>query len=78
MTSKANPIPEGFPTATPYLTVSDATSTIEFYKKGFVTTELMRLADPSGKIGHAEIEIGASSIVLSDEFPETEILHYLN
>jgi uncharacterized glyoxalase superfamily protein PhnB len=38
----------------------------------------MRLADPSGKIGHAEIEIGASSIVLSDEFPETEILHYLN
>jgi len=64
------PIPDGYHTATPYLIVKDATRAIEFYKKAFGATELMRLADPSGKIGHAEIQIGDSPIMLADEFPE--------
>ena len=70
MTTNAKPIPEGYHTVTPYLTVNDAASAIEFYKKAFGATELMRLADPSGKIGHAEIRIGDSPIMLAEEFPE--------
>ena len=70
MTSKAKPIPEGYHTATPYLIVKDAASAIEFYKKAFGATELMRMADPSGKVMHAEIKIGDSPIMIADEFPE--------
>ena len=68
MTVKA--IPDGYYTATPYLIVKGAARAIEFYKKAFGATELMRLADPSGKVGHAEIRIGNSPIMLADEFPE--------
>ena len=64
------PIPDGYHTATPYLIVKGAAGAIEFYKKAFGATELMRLADPSGKVGHAEIKIGNSPIMLADEFPE--------
>jgi PhnB protein len=64
------PIPDGYTTATPYLIIKDAASAIEFYKQAFGATELMRFADPSGKIGHAEIKIGNSPIMLADEFPE--------
>ena len=71
MTSRAKPIPEGHHTATPYLIIKDAASAIEFYKKAFGATELFRMADPkSGKIGHAEIKIGNSPIMIADEFPE--------
>ena len=70
MTSRAKPIPEGYHTATPYLIVRDAASAIEFYKKAFGATELMRMADPSGRIGHAEIKIGNSPIMMADEVPE--------
>ena len=70
MTSKTKPIPEGYHTATPYLIIKGAASAIEFYKKAFGATELMRMADPSGRIGHAEIRIGNSPIMLSDEAPE--------
>ena len=64
------PIPDGYSTATPYLIVKDAARAIEFYKQAFAATELMRFADPSGKIGHAEIKIGNSPIMLADEHPD--------
>jgi|HubBroStandDraft_4_1064222.scaffolds.fasta_scaffold00173_21 PhnB protein len=57
-------------TATAYLTVRDAAAAIEFYKKAFSATEVMRLVGPGAKIGHAEIRIGNSKIYLSDEFPD--------
>src|ERR1700683_1626339 len=57
-------------TATAYLTVRDAAAAIEFYKKAFGATEVMRLVGPGTKIGHAEIRIGNSKIYLSDEFPD--------
>lgn len=70
MTSRVKPIPEGYHTATPYLIARDAARAIEFYKKAFGATELMRMADPSGKVKHAEVKIGDSPIMLADEFPE--------
>jgi PhnB protein len=62
-------IPEGFHSVTPMLALSDAAAAIEFYKKAFGATELYRLTEPSGKIGHAEIKIGDSIIMLADEYP---------
>jgi PhnB protein len=64
------PIPEGYEGATPYLCCSDATSAIEFYKKAFGATEIMRMGAPNGKIGHAELKIGKAIIMLSDEWPD--------
>src|SRR5246500_4389192 len=63
------PIPEGYRTATPYLIVKGAAEAIEFYKRAFGATELMRMADPQGRVGHAEIRIGDSVIMLADEHP---------
>jgi PhnB protein len=63
------PIPEGYHTVTPYLIVKDAARALDFYKKVFAAKELMRF-DMGGKIGHAEIKIGDSVIMLADEFPE--------
>jgi len=68
--TKVRPIPEGFRTVTPYLCVKDAAGAIEFYKKAFGGTEKLRLPMPDGRIGHAEMQIGKSQIMLSDEFPE--------
>ncbi|MCA1626515.1 MAG: VOC family protein [Acidobacteria bacterium] len=70
MSEKTNPIPEGYKGATPYLCVSGAASAIDFYKQAFGAVETMRIADPSGKLGHAEIKIGEATIMLADEFPE--------
>lgn len=64
------PIPEGYHTATPYLIIGGAAAAIEFYKKAFGATELFRFPAPDGKIGHAEIKIGDSPIMLADEYPE--------
>jgi PhnB protein len=64
------PIPDGYHTATPYLIIGGAADAIEFYKKAFDATELFRFPAPEGKIGHAEIKIGDSPIMLADEFPE--------
>ena len=70
MNTKVKPVPEDFHTATPYLIITNAARAIEFYKEVFGATELTRLATPDGKVGHAEIRIGDSRIMLADEFPE--------
>jgi len=67
MTTK--PVPDGYRTATPYLIVKGAAEAIEFYKRAFGATEMLRMADPQGKVGHAEIKIGDSVIMLADEHP---------
>lgn len=68
--SKVKAVPEGYRTVTPYLRVKGAVQAIEFYKHAFGATEVMRLAQPDGRIGHAEIKIGDSIVMLSDEFPD--------
>ncbi|MGH9940963.1 MAG: VOC family protein [Pyrinomonadaceae bacterium] len=70
MPNEVKPIPEGYHTVTPYLCVEDAAVAIEFYRQAFGATELMRLADPGGKIGHAELVIGDSRVMIADEFPD--------
>jgi len=64
------PIPEGYHTLTPYLAVDDAAKAIEFYKRAFGAKERVRMEAPGGKIGHAELAIGDSLVMLSDPFPE--------
>ena len=64
------PIPEGYRTVTPYLTLDDASKAIDFYKEAFGAKERVRMEAPGGKIGHAEIEIGDSLVMLSDAFPQ--------
>jgi PhnB protein len=64
-----SPIPEGYRTATPYLIVKGAAEAIEFYKRAFGATEMLRMADPQGRVAHAEIRIGDSVIMLADEHP---------
>ena len=68
---KVSPVPPGYHTVTPYLTVNDATSALAFYKRAFGAREMMRMPAPNGKIGHAEIRIGDSHVMLCDEFPGT-------
>jgi PhnB protein len=63
-------IPEGYHSVTPYLIVGGAADAIEFYQKAFGATELFRFPAPGGKIGHAEIKIGDSPIMLADEYPD--------
>ena len=68
MTVKA--IPAGHRTVTPYLTIRNGAKALEFYKKAFGATEIFKLMMPDGRLGHAEIRLGDSLIMLSDEFPE--------
>ncbi|MGA2409715.1 MAG: VOC family protein, partial [Candidatus Binataceae bacterium] len=67
---KVTAIPEGRHTAAPYLCVREAGRAIAFYQEAFGASEVMRIAMPDGRIGHAEITIGDSLIMLADEFPE--------
>jgi PhnB protein len=71
--AKVKPIPDGYRSIQPYLHVRGASDAIEFYKKAFGAKERMRMPEPSGRIGHAEIEIGDSCIMLADEYPEKQI-----
>jgi PhnB protein len=72
--SKVKPIPEGYHTVTPYLCCRDAVAAIDFYKKAFGAKEVMRMDAPGGKIGHAELQIGDSRVMLADEHPEMGFL----
>ena len=67
------PIPDGYPRVTPYLHVDGASKAIDFYRTVFGAKERMRMAGPDGRIGHAELEIGNSMIMLADEHPEMNI-----
>jgi PhnB protein len=66
----AKPIPEGYHSVSPYLAVEDAARAIEYYTKAFGAKEVVRMDAPEGKIGHAELEVGDSRIMLSDPFPQ--------
>jgi PhnB protein len=69
MPSQVKPIPQGYRTVTPYLTLNDTARAIDFYKRAFGAQEVMRMDMPGGKIAHAEIKIGDSIIMLGDEMP---------
>jgi PhnB protein len=71
--STVRAVPEGYHSVQPYLYVRGAAQAIEFYKQAFGATEIMRFAQPDGKIGHAELRIGDSVIMLADEVPERGI-----
>ncbi len=64
------PIPDGYPRVTPYLIVDGATEAIGFYAEVLGATERMRMPAPGGKVGHAELQIGDSLVMLADEFPD--------
>ncbi len=72
MPPDVKPIPEGYPRVTPYLHVSGAAAAIEFYQSVLGAQERMRMPAPEGKVGHAELEIGGSIIMLADEFPDMD------
>lgn len=65
-----NPIPAGYHTVTPFLIVKGAAQAIDFYKKAFGATQIFRMDAPGGKVAHAELQIGNSRIMVSDEHPE--------
>ena len=67
---KVHFVPKGYRTVTPYLSVNGAAGAIAFYKKVFEAKEVMRMPGLNGAIGHAEITIGDSRIMLADEYPE--------
>jgi len=74
MAGKVNPIPEAYSRITPYLIIRGAAQAIEFYKKVFGAVEIMRISQPDGRVGHAELKIRDSKLMLADEFPEKKIL----
>lgn len=73
MAKSPSPVPKGYHSVTPYLRIKGAATAIEFYKKAFGATERFRL--PMGdRLGHAEIDINGSTVMLSDEFPEVDAM----
>jgi len=71
---KVKPVPDGYHAVTPYLSVRGAAEAIAFYKKALGAKERMRMPGPGGKIGHAEITIGDSRLMLADEHPPLDFL----
>jgi PhnB protein len=67
---KVHYIPKGYNSVTPYLIIKGAARAIDYYKDVFGAKEVMRMGAPNGRIGHAELEIGGSRIMMADEFPE--------
>ena len=72
------PIPEGYHTFTPYFVVEGASEFIEFLKAAFDAVELMRMPGPGGKLGHAEVRIGDSALMLADAHPPEQEPRQLN
>src|SRR5919106_5087425 len=72
--AKVQPIPKGYHEVTPYLSIRGAAQAIDFYKKAFGAREVMRMPGQDGKLGHAEIAIGGSRVMLSDEYPEMQFM----
>lgn len=70
MVGKVKPIPDGYHTLTAYISIRGAAQAIQFYKDAFGAEELFRMPMPDGKIGHAELQIGDSRLMLADEFPD--------
>lgn len=68
------PIPDGYGSVTLYLYIKGASDAIEFYKRVFGAQEIFRLPAPNGKIGHAELKIGNSIVMLADEHPEMKVV----
>jgi PhnB protein len=68
--ANVNPIPEGYPRVSPYLIVDGAAAAIEFYSSVLGATERWRMPDREDKIGHAELQMGDSVVMLADEYPE--------
>jgi PhnB protein len=71
MTKQVKPIPEGYHSVTPYLAVHDAARALDFYHRAFGAKEIMRMNNPQGRVGHAEIKIGDSIIMLAEETPNS-------
>lgn len=74
MIEKVNSVPPGYHTVTPYLLIKGASDAIAFYARVFGAEEITRLTAPDGRIGHAEIRIGDSTIMIADEHPEMDFL----
>jgi PhnB protein len=70
MNQAVRPIPEGFHSVTPHLVIDGAAAAIDFYKQAFGAVEVGRMDMPDGKIGHAEMRIGDSRLMLADAFPD--------
>ena len=68
--AKSNPVPAGYHTVTPYISVKGAAEALEFYKRAFGAEVLVRMDMPDGRVGHAEMKIGDSHFMLADEMPE--------
>jgi PhnB protein len=68
--AQVKPIPDGYPQVVPYLCVDGAAAAIDFYRDVLGATERMRMPAPEGKVGHAELQLGDSVIMLADEFPD--------
>jgi PhnB protein len=73
MASNVKAVPEGFHTVTPYLIIKGAAAAIEYYKKALGAKERMCMTQPDGRVGHAEVQIGDSVVMLADEFPEMNV-----
>ena len=74
MRNKVKPIPDGYHNITPYLVIRGASAAIDYYKKALGATEIMRMPQPDGRVGHAELKFGDAVVMLADEFPEMNIV----
>jgi PhnB protein len=70
MSNNVKSRPDGYHSVTPYLFIGGAAKALDFYKQAFGAQELMRMPGPDGKVGHAEIQIGDSRVMLADEYPD--------